>query len=157
MIAFFVDVILECKFLYILNLTRCSCEKCNCRLLQYRPSGRNRTCGPGIPVQRLPPPHASLFYHLHLTPKGKLCLFKQRREKCGAFFSLAALFSQTRTPPFPLESRKKRRLGTRQVQRSNQQSYRVLSCLPIYKKHPVAQPSTKKLSTYISSIERDVQ
>ena len=34
-------------FIHLLNLTRSSCEKCN-----FRPSGRNPTCGPAIPLQR---------------------------------------------------------------------------------------------------------
>ena len=34
-------------FIHLLDLTRSSCEKCN-----YLSSGRNRTCGPAIPMQR---------------------------------------------------------------------------------------------------------
>ena len=34
-------------YCFVLDLTRSNYEKCN-----YRPSGRNRTCGPTIPVQR---------------------------------------------------------------------------------------------------------
>ena len=34
-------------YTFITSITRSSCEKCN-----YRPSGRNRTCGTAFPVQR---------------------------------------------------------------------------------------------------------
>jgi hypothetical protein len=39
--------ILSVNFIYLLDLTRSSCKKCN-----YTPSGRKRICGPAIPVQR---------------------------------------------------------------------------------------------------------
>ena len=38
--------ILSGIFVHLLDLTRRSCKKCN-----YRPSGKNRTCGPAITVQ----------------------------------------------------------------------------------------------------------
>ena len=50
-----------CIILYLLHFldqTRSSCEKCN-----YRPSGRNRICGPEIPVKR----SNQLSYRVQLT------------------------------------------------------------------------------------------